>query len=224
MVAAAAVFGWPQAEPKRMRGSGHVLSPRRLQVLTVGSLVLLGALLFGPAAGTVIGAVLGALAVAAVTRLDARRGPTAPDPTLAFTLDLAAAALRAGQPVGAAVSLAAPAAAPAVTAALLQVAGLLRLGADPGEAWAALADDPVLAPVAVAARRSSTSGARLALGWEQLATDLRAELTAAALARAQRAGVWAMAPLGLCFLPAFVCLGVVPTVIGIAHSLLLTQH
>jgi hypothetical protein len=25
-----------------------------------------------------------------------------------------------------------------------------------------------------------------------------------------------MAPLGLCFLPAFVCLGVVPTVIGLA--------
>ncbi|MDQ3055153.1 MAG: type II secretion system protein F, partial [Actinomycetota bacterium] len=34
--------------------------------------------------------------------------------------------------------------------------------------------------------------------------------------RAQRAGVALMAPLGLCFLPAFVCLGVVPVVVGIA--------
>jgi hypothetical protein len=28
--------------------------------------------------------------------------------------------------------------------------------------------------------------------------------------------VWVLAPLGLCFLPAFVCLGVVPLVLGIA--------
>ena len=32
--------------------------------------------------------------------------------------------------------------------------------------------------------------------------------------RVRRAGVWVLAPLGLCFLPAFVCLGVVPLVLG----------
>jgi hypothetical protein len=32
----------------------------------------------------------------------------------------------------------------------------------------------------------------------------------------QRAGVWVLAPLGACFLPAFVCLGVAPLVLGIA--------
>jgi hypothetical protein len=32
----------------------------------------------------------------------------------------------------------------------------------------------------------------------------------------RRAGVWVLAPLGLCFLPAFLCLGVVPLVLGIA--------
>jgi pilus assembly protein TadC len=36
----------------------------------------------------------------------------------------------------------------------------------------------------------------------------------------QRAGVRVLAPLGLCFLPAFVCLGVVPLVIGIAGDVL----
>jgi pilus assembly protein TadC len=35
-------------------------------------------------------------------------------------------------------------------------------------------------------------------------------------AAVRRAGVWVLAPLGLCFLPAFVCLGVVPLVLGIA--------
>jgi hypothetical protein len=36
----------------------------------------------------------------------------------------------------------------------------------------------------------------------------------------RRAGVWVLAPLGLCFLPAFVCLGVVPLVLGIAEGVL----
>ncbi len=231
LLAATALICWPGGRRARLATAadrppaelGRRLSPRHLQALAVSSLVLLGAVLFGLVAGLLVGAVLGPLAAGAVARLAARRSHSVPDPALAFTLDLAAAALRAGQPVGAAVALAAPAAAPLVTVALLQVAGLLRLGADPIEAWALISDDPTLGAVALAARRSSNSGARLAAGWEQLAADLRAELSAAALARAQRAGVWAMAPLGLCFLPAFVCLGVVPTVIGVAHSLLLTR-
>ena len=49
-----------------------------------------------------------------------------------------------------------------------------------------------------------------------LAADLREEDRASAVARAHRAGVWAMAPLGLCFLPAFICLGVIPVVAGVA--------
>ena len=39
-------------------------------------------------------------------------------------------------------------------------------------------------------------------------------------AAVRRAGVWVLAPLGACFLPAFVCLGVVPLVIGIAGDAL----
>ena len=35
-----------------------------------------------------------------------------------------------------------------------------------------------------------------------------------------KAGVWVLAPLGVCFLPAFVCLGVVPLVLGIAGNVL----
>ena len=39
-------------------------------------------------------------------------------------------------------------------------------------------------------------------------------------ARAERAGVLVSGPLGLCFLPAFVCLGIVPVVIGLAGTTL----
>jgi hypothetical protein len=124
--------------------------------------------------------------------------------------------LRAGQPIAAALAVVAPmtdSAAPG----LLRAAGLLRLGAPAADAWAELVGDPVLAPVARLARRSADSGIRLATGFEQLAADVRAQLRSAARARAQRAGIWAIAPLGLCFLPAFVCLGIVPVMIGIAR-------
>ena len=45
---------------------------------------------------------------------------------------------------------------------------------------------------------------------------VRDALADAAEARAQRAGVLIAAPLGLCFLPAFLVLGVAPVVIGLA--------
>ena len=35
-----------------------------------------------------------------------------------------------------------------------------------------------------------------------------------------RAGVWVLAPLGLCFLPAFLLAGVVPVVIAVLHGVL----
>ena len=49
-----------------------------------------------------------------------------------------------------------------------------------------------------------------------LAADSRASLRAGTEAAVRRAGVWVLAPLGACFLPAFVCLGVAPLVLGIA--------
>jgi Flp pilus assembly protein TadB len=166
--------------------------------------------------GLVAGAAVTPVAVYLVSRLHGHATRASPDRALALTLDLVAAALRGGQPVSAALALAAPAAGSVRAAELTQVAGLLRLGAEPAEAWRALARDDVLAPLAQAACRSADSGIRLASGLEQLGEDIRAQVRAAAQARAHRAGVFAMAPLGLCFLPAFVCLGVLPVVAGIA--------
>ena len=39
-------------------------------------------------------------------------------------------------------------------------------------------------------------------------------------AEIDRAGVLVSGPLGLCFLPAFVCLGIVPVVVGLARDVL----
>jgi len=97
---------------------------------------------------------------------------------------------------------------------------LLRLGADPAHAWAAVPRDGPLAQVAPVAVRSAASGVKLAAAFERLAVELREERAAAAAERANRAGVMAMAPLASCFLPSFVCLGIVPVVVGIARTAL----
>lgn len=50
------------------------------------------------------------------------------------------------------------------------------------------------------------------------AEDLRDDVAAASLAAAERLGVRLVLPLGLCVLPAFVVVGVVPVVVGLLSS------
>ena len=127
--------------------------------------------------------------------------------------DLLAACLKAGLPV--------PTAIQAVEIKeLSQVAELLRLGADPVTAWASALDQPATALLARAARRTARSGAALARQTAELAERTRAEAADAAEAKAQQAAVAVAAPLALCFLPAFLCLGVAPVVLGLADQIL----
>ncbi|MCR3747391.1 type II secretion system F family protein [Lentzea californiensis] len=131
----------------------------------------------------------------------------------AATWDLLAACLKAGLPV--------PTAIQAVEMKELgQVAEMLRLGADPVTAWASALDQPATALLARAARRTARSGAALARQTAELAERTRAEARDDAEAKAQRAAVAVAAPLALCFLPAFLCLGVAPVVLGLAGQFL----
>ena len=95
-------------------------------------------------------------------------------------------------------------------------------GADAGQAWADPRgeSDPHVHAVLRMARRSAASGAALAQGVEDLAVTLRADAADAAGARAERAAVLIAGPLGLCYLPAFLCLGIVPVVAGLAGDVL----
>ena len=68
--------------------------------------------------------------------------------------------------------------------------------------------------------RACDGGAPVATAVSRLAAEVRAEGRSAAEQAARRVGVLAVAPLGLCFLPAFVLLGVVPVVLGLAGPLL----
>ncbi|WP_300012308.1 type II secretion system F family protein [Pseudonocardia sp.] len=139
---------------------------------------------------------------------------------LAAGWDLLAICLRAGLPVAVAVSAAAAPLRDAAGTELRRVAGLLDLGADPADAWRGAQDTAALAVFARAAGRSAATGAALAQVAGAEAGRLRAELVDTAQARAQRAGVLIAGPLGLCFLPAFLVLGIAPVVIGLAGEAL----
>ncbi len=196
---------------------------RTTAVVPVAASALLGAsvaLGVGGVPGAVAGAALAVGAWLGVRRLGAER-PVALDPlAVAGTLDLLAACLRGGLPVATAVQVVAPSAPEEVAAVLRRAADLLVLGAEPADAWAAAAGLGATAGLARLARRSARSGASLAAGITELAAEHRAGAEDAAAAAAERAGVLVTGPLGLCFLPAFLCLGVVPVVVGLAGPVL----
>ncbi|MFC7612519.1 type II secretion system F family protein [Actinokineospora soli] len=108
---------------------------------------------------------------------------------------------------------------PRITEPLRETADLLALGAAPADAWATAAACADLAPLARGARRSAQSGTALADLASGLAQRARERAADAAEARAQRAAVLIAGPLALCFLPAFLCLGIAPVVVGLATTL-----
>lgn len=104
-------------------------------------------------------------------------------------------------------------------AVLDAVAAMLALGAEPGTAWRIADLDDDLAPLAAAARRSAAGGGGLAQAVREHAAQLRQQTAAASVRAAGRAGVLMTAPLGVCFLPAFLCLGLAPVVVGLLGQL-----
>ncbi|MGE2817630.1 type II secretion system F family protein [Mycobacterium heidelbergense] len=168
-----------------------------------------------------------------VVRARAGTPPPAPRPrsraqhgadplAVASSLDVLGACLGAGMAVSTAAAATAASAPPKLARVLRRAADLLALGADPFVAWAIPPDLPATEVDAQTdallrlARRSAASGAALTDGVEDLADQSRQDASHAATAAAERAGVLIAGPLGLCFLPAFVCLGIVPVVAGLA--------
>lgn len=220
----AAAIAAPSLRPARTgppRVDQRAAAARRAASGPIGaaiSVAVVCLVLAGPRTGLPAAATLAPLSAIGVRRLQRRPVRPEPDRGLPLALDLAAAALRSGRPLADALALAAPAAGPHTALALDRVAALTRLGADPAQAWSAVPRDGPLGEVARVAIRSAASGLRLASGFERLAGELRAERSAAAAVRAHRAAVSSMAPLAACFLPSFVCLGVVPVVVGVARN------
>ncbi|MEU1597286.1 type II secretion system F family protein [Streptomyces sp. NPDC005708] len=139
---------------------------------------------------------------------------------LPMAADLLAACIAAGaSPVSAAQAVGEALEGP-VGERLARGAAEVRLGAEPAEAWRQLASLPGAGALARLLERADESGVPAAVPVGRVATEARAEWGRAATARARRAGVMVTAPVGLCFLPAFIAVGVLPVVIGLAGGLL----
>jgi pilus assembly protein TadC len=171
--------------------------------------------------GGTTGLLTGAALVVAGERLLRRAAPdaeagvrTARIRELPGACDLLAVLLSAGVPVGAALAAVGEAVPAPLGTELRNVAALYRLGAEPRRAWADA--PPGLGSLGRTLVRAGESGSAVVPALHALAADTRAAGRAATEAAVRRAGVWVLAPLGACFLPAFLCLGVVPLVLGIA--------
>lgn len=151
-----------------------------------------------------------------------RAVPVSDPLAVASSFDVLAACLRSGMAVSTAAAATAPSAPPQLARLLNRAADLLALGADPASAWSnsGVQLDNHAEALLRLARRSASSGAALAQGVAELAAQTRHDAADAAGAAAERASVLIAGPLGICYLPAFVCLGIVPVVAGLAGDVL----
>ena len=184
------------------------------------ALLLAAALLIGGGSAQTVG------------RLDRARGASPPRPpesdrsrdplAVASSLDVFAACLTSGMAVATAAAAAGPSAPHPLAGVLRRAADLLSLGADPATAWSDpdRSGDQRIEALLRLARRSASSGTALAQGVAELAEQSRLDARDAAQAAAERASVLIAGPLGLCYLPAFLCLGIVPVVVCLAGDVL----
>lgn len=132
--------------------------------------------------------------------------------------DLIGSTMLAGIPIEQAVPAVGRAVGGSAEAVLGQLSLRLQMGVDPAAAWSALGQEPGFEVLGRAAARSARTGAPLADILLEAGTALRAKANSEGLAQVHAAGVRSVVPLGLCLLPAFVLLGIVPVVAGIMPS------
>ena len=129
-------------------------------------------------------------------------------------LELIAIGLAAGMPVRVAGRVVADAYDSAVGEELRRVLALVDLGMSDAEAWRTLADHPQLGPAAQDLARSVESGTMVIEALRRHAAAAREARRTSLVIRARSVGVRSVLPLMTCFIPSFLLLGVVPTVVS----------
>ena len=134
----------------------------------------------------------------------------------AILLELIGAMLDAGAGLGRALALVAELAAPEIRGSLRPVVAALAVGADWDTAWGS---SDVRAPEVLAVRDAlgfaALTGAPSSAILYAQAARLRRDRFRTAEKQAAALGVKLVVPLGLCSLPAFICLGVVPVLLAL---------
>jgi len=167
--------------------------------------------------GLVLGVAIALLGPVALGRLEfrhirLRRSRVRRD--LALMLDLFAACLSSGAPVAVAARSVADALQGPLADDLRAIAVRLDLGADPSVVWRGFGGDDRTRRIGLALARGSLSGTASSSAMSAMADDQRSVIRREGEAAARRVAVRVAAPLGLCFLPAFVLLAIVPAVLG----------
>ncbi|MEU8848224.1 type II secretion system F family protein [Streptomyces sp. NPDC048564] len=193
--------------------------------LPMAAVAVAGWAVVGGVAGPVVGLVVAGGLWVWRRRQEAVRPAEEPDAgevdrQLPLAADLLAACIAAGAgPVTAAQAVGEALGGP-VGDRLARGAAEVRLGGEPGEAWQRLASLPRAGALARLLERADMSGLPAAGPVARIAAEARADWARAATGRARRAAVMVSAPVGLCFLPAFIAVGVAPVVIGLAGGVL----
>ncbi|MFP7365076.1 type II secretion system F family protein [Corynebacterium callunae] len=139
---------------------------------------------------------------------------------IAADIELFAACLDAGLNTRDAASVVANVAVESQQQIWTQVVALLSVGVNAQKAFSLMATTPGLDELANLATISQRSGSALSTGCTQIAGSLRATAADHRTAAAERAGVFIALPLALCFLPAFIIIGLAPVVLSLGTQLI----
>ncbi|MET4540367.1 hypothetical protein ABIE37_002154 [Arthrobacter bambusae] len=143
------------------------------------------------------------------------KGPSDGLRDTAMMLELVASMLDAGAGIGRALELISACASPPIRRSLRPVVAALAIGADWETAWRTPAQHaPEVVRLKEALAFAALTGAPSASILYAQAARERREQFRAAEKRAAALGVKLVVPLGLCSLPAFICLGIVPVLIA----------
>jgi Flp pilus assembly protein TadB len=142
---------------------------------------------------------------------------------LPHVVDLMTAALGAGAAPTTALSLIAEVVDEAMAEELHPWMTRLALGTDPVTVWGSMAGHPQLGRLGATLHRSAESGAPVAAALLRLSEDLRARRRSVVEERVRQVEVRAAVPLGVCLLPSFVLVGVVPLVAGSVTGLVVIR-
>lgn len=145
---------------------------------------------------------------------DAAVGPQ----EVADAIDLLALALTSGAAITSCLDLVAEQCPGRVGAELRQVSAALHWGVEPRAAWASVS--PMWAPAGAALVLAETAGAAPAALCREAAARVRSDERHRLETAGAKVAVRLVLPLGLCFLPAFALLTVVPVVVAMASSML----
>lgn len=195
---------------------------RRLRPLLVAMTFASGWTVLGGVVGVIGGGIAAAFAWRVLGNAEdpwARRRRRELEEDLPVAVQLLGACLDAGAALEPALDTVARALGGTAGAELLAIRARLVLGGDPVEVWREAGRQGPLAPLGRRLARAHESGASVTSAVGHLCEQLRGASRKRTEARARSVEVRAAVPLGICLLPAFLLLGVVPMSAGIVGSI-----